>query len=177
MGVEASSSIEEIRNTLRDANFTKEDYLKIYSRFNSLDKDFSGTIDEGEFRKIKSLSENPILDRIIYATDKDNDGEINFFEFISGYSLFVGDSKTLEKTKFLFKVLDIDNDGFLSFDDLFQVSKLLLFSKFNDNQLRDLVKEIIGKYDFDMDEKLSYLEFTQTVCKFMNNDLMKITIE
>ena len=52
--------------------------------------------------------------------DGDNSGEVDFVEFLSGLSLIIrGDTQT--KLKFAFRIYDIDNDGFISNGELYQV--------------------------------------------------------
>ena len=52
--------------------------------------------------------------------DGDNNGEVDFVEFLSGLSLIIrGDTQA--KLKFAFRIYDIDNDGFISNGELYQV--------------------------------------------------------
>ena len=47
-------------------------------------------------------------------------------EFITGMSTFSSQADTESKLRFAFKIYDIDNDGFISNKELFQVSLLIL---------------------------------------------------
>ena len=58
--------------------------------------------------------------------DEDNSGEVDFQEFLTGLSLIIrGDTQA--KLKFAFRIYDIDNDGFISNGELYQVVHLCLF--------------------------------------------------
>ena len=54
--------------------------------------------------------------------DADNSGEVDFTEFITGMSTFSSQANTEAKLRFAFKIYDIDNDGFISNGDLYQVN-------------------------------------------------------
>ena len=54
--------------------------------------------------------------------DADNSGEVDFTEFITGMATFSSQANTESKLRFAFKIYDIDNDGFISNGELFQVS-------------------------------------------------------
>ena len=55
--------------------------------------------------------------------DDDGSGELDFEEFVSGMSKFSGnDNEDKEsKLRFAFKIYDIDNDGYISNGELYQV--------------------------------------------------------
>ena len=54
--------------------------------------------------------------------DADNSGEVDFMEFITGMSTFSSQASTEDKLRFAFRMYDLDNDGFISNGELFQVS-------------------------------------------------------
>ena len=70
-----------------------------------------------------------------------------------------------EKLKFTFKLYDVDNDGYISNDDLFQVLKVMVGDNLNEKQLHQLVDRTIIKGDLDKDGKLNYEEFNVLVDK------------
>ena len=53
--------------------------------------------------------------------DDDGSGELDFEEFVSGMSKFSGNEDKESKLRFAFKIYDIDNDGFISNGELYQV--------------------------------------------------------
>ena len=56
--------------------------------------------------------------------DNDDSGEIDFKEFVEGMSKFSSKAEKEDKLRFAFRIYDIDNDGFISNKELFQVSLL-----------------------------------------------------
>lgn len=71
-------------NTL---NFDKDELKTLYKNFIKLDSDNSGLIEPGEFFDVPELKDNPIVGRIISVFDRDGDGKISFYEFITGLSI------------------------------------------------------------------------------------------
>ena len=53
--------------------------------------------------------------------DNDDSGEIDFKEFVEGMSKFSSKAEKEDKLRFAFRIYDIDNDGFISNGELFQV--------------------------------------------------------
>lgn len=58
-----------------------------------------------------------------------------------------------------FKVYDIDQDGFISNGELFQVLKTMVGNNLTDKQLQQIVDKTILYADKDGDGKISYEEF------------------
>ena len=84
--------------------FTKNELKILYKNFMDLDKDKSGMIEPHEFFDVVELNENPIVQRVISVFDKNNDGKISFFEFITGLSALADFSSKEEKIKFAFQI-------------------------------------------------------------------------
>ena len=53
--------------------------------------------------------------------DDDGNGEVDFKEFIQGVSQFSVKGDKNSKLRFAFRIYDIDNDGYISNGELFQV--------------------------------------------------------
>ena len=67
--------------------FDKKELKVLYKNFLKLDSDNSGLLEPKEFFEVEELKDNPIVHRIISVFDKNNDGKISFYEFISGLSI------------------------------------------------------------------------------------------
>ena len=102
--------------------FTLEEVSRLHKRFQKLDKDRSDTLCVEEFLALPELKENPLVQRVVQVFDADNNGEVNFSEFVSGLAMFT--TKNVDKQKklkFLFNIYDLDRDGLISNSELFQV--------------------------------------------------------
>lgn len=92
-------------------------------RFKKLDLDNSGALSIDEFMSLPELQQNPLVQRVIDIFDADGNGEVDFKEFIQGVSQFSVKGDKLSKLKFAFRIYDMDNDGFISNGELFQVRR------------------------------------------------------
>eukprot|EP00033_Pygsuia_biforma_P001362 GCRY01001543.1.p1 GENE.GCRY01001543.1~~GCRY01001543.1.p1 ORF type:complete len:178 (+),score=24.50 GCRY01001543.1:205-738(+) len=166
MGADASkysqSEIEDLQNLTK---FSQGELKRLFRRFQKLDKDGSGTITVDEFNDIPDLQMNPLLTRVISIFDTNKDSQVEFSEFIQALSIFTNQSSEEEKLKFAFKVYDMDDDGFISNGELFQVLKMMVGSNLSDVQLQQIVDKSILEGDSDHDGKISFEEFCQMVSK------------
>jgi len=117
MGNESSLPLE------LGATFDADEIKRLGKRFKKLDLDNSGSLSVDEFMSLPELQQNPLVQRVIEIFDDDGNGEVDFKEFIQGISQFSvkGDKET--KLRFAFRIYDIDNDGYISNGELFQVSR------------------------------------------------------
>ena len=58
---------------------------------------------------------------ILDIFDEDSSGEVDFKEFLQGVSQFSVKGDRDAKLRFAFRIYDMDNDGFISNGELFQV--------------------------------------------------------
>lgn len=58
-----------------------------------------------------------------------------------------------------FRIYDMDNDGFISNGELFQVLKMMVGNNLKDTQLQQIVDKTILFADKDEDGKISFEEF------------------
>ena len=71
----------------KDIKFKEKELKVLYKNFISLDSDNSGLLEPKEFFHIEELKDNPIVNRLISVFDKNNDGKMSFYEFVSGISI------------------------------------------------------------------------------------------
>ena len=105
------------------------------------------------------MAQNPLVKRVIAVLDKNKDGSISFLEFVQGLNSLSSGAGEEEKLRFAFQIYDINNDGYISNGELFQVLKMMIGSNLNDVQLQQLVDRTIIKADLDFDGKISFEEF------------------
>ena len=60
-----------------------------------------------------------------------------------------------------FRIYDIDNDGYISNGELFQVLKMMVGNNLKDTQLQQIVDKTIIYADKDGDGRISFEEFSQ----------------
>ena len=78
----------------------------------------------------------------------------HFHEFLKQCSVWHFDN---------FRIYDIDNDGYISNGELFQVLKMMVGSNLKDTQLQQIVDKTILFADKDEDGKINFEEFCEVV--------------
>lgn len=123
-----------------------DEIRRLGKRFRKLDLDNSGALSLDEFLSLPELQQNPLVQRVIDIFDEDGNGEVDFkgtlqinlvkfkvfisfsvaiffsLEFIQGVSQFSVKGDKESKLRFAFRIYDMDNDGYISNGELFQVS-------------------------------------------------------
>jgi len=89
-------------------------------------QDNSGSLSVEEFMTLPELQQNPLVQRVIDIFDEDGNGEVDFKEFIQGVSQFSVKGDKTSKLRFAFRIYDIDNDGYISNGELFQVDNFFI---------------------------------------------------
>lgn len=145
------------------STFDVDEIKRLGKRFRKLDIDNSGSLSVEEFMTLPELQQNPLVQRVIDIFDEDQNGEVDFKEFIQGVSQFSVKGDKGSKLKFAFRIYDVDNDGYISNGELFQVLKMMVGNNLKDSQLQQIVDKTILYADKDEDGKISFAEFCQVV--------------
>ncbi|KOX79038.1 Calcineurin subunit B type 2 [Melipona quadrifasciata] len=133
------------------SNFDVDEIRRLGKRFRKLDLDNSGALSIDEFMSLPELQQNPLVQRVIDIFDADGNGE--------------GDKES--KLRFAFRIYDMDNDGFISNGELFQVLKMMVGNNLKDTQLQQIVDKTILFADKDEDGKISFEEFCSVSKTFL----------
>ncbi|XP_069995632.1 calcineurin subunit B type 2 isoform X3 [Penaeus vannamei] len=145
------------------SNFDADEIRRLGKRFRKLDLDNSGSLSVEEFMSLPELQQNPLVQRVIDIFDADGNGEVDFKEFIQGMSQFSVKGDKESKLRFAFRIYDMDNDGYISNGELFQVLKMMVGNNLKDTQLQQIVDKTILFADKDEDGKISFDEFCAVV--------------
>ena len=157
--------MEEIRteNLRRRAALSKEEceairVASIREVFDHLDTDGSGTFDPFEIKvAMQSLgfeAKNQTIYQMIGDIDKDNDGSIDFEEFLDMMTAKMSDKDTREDIQKVFNLFDDDQTGRITLRNLKRVAKEL-GETMSDAELM----EMIERADTDQDGEISPDEF------------------
>jgi len=106
---------------------------------------------------------NPLVMRVISIFDTKKDDQINFKQFIETLSVFSHKGDKRDKLWFAFRVYDIDEDGFISSNELFQVLKMMVGNNLSDWQLQQIVNNTVVEADSDGDGFISFDEFADAL--------------
>lgn len=169
---------EEIPEIVTETGFSRNQIVRLYSRFLSLDRQGRGYLDRDDFLRIPELAINPLGDRIVDAfftesgyPDPDVDGKINFRQFARVLAHFRPLSKSKpnnvnsrqEKLKFAFSMYDLNKNGYITRDEFKFILNMMVGSNITPDQLESIADRTITEADADNDGKISFEEF----CKAM----------
>ncbi|VDM99751.1 unnamed protein product [Thelazia callipaeda] len=165
---------DEIQAIASETGFTRNQIVRLYSRFLSLDKQGRGYLDRDDFLRIPELAINPLGDRIVdafFTETEDREQKINFREFIRVLAHFRPISKERinilnsreEKLKFAFSMYDLNKNGFITRDEFKVILNMMVGANITAEQLDSIADRTISEADIDNDGKISFDEFCR-VC-------------
>ncbi|XP_046846250.1 EF-hand calcium-binding domain-containing protein 1-like isoform X1 [Xenia sp. Carnegie-2017] len=155
----------------KQTHFTKtevENLLMIFrERANQKEK-----LDRTKFRDILhntfGMTDDFLMDGVFRAFDKDNDSNINMEEWILGLSVFLRGTME-EKMHYCFEVYDLNSDGYISREEIFQMLKSSLIKQPTeedpDEGVKELVEIVLKLVDHGNVGKLSFKDFEMVVNK------------
>jgi len=123
-----------------------------------------------QFREILhktfSLTEDLLMDRVFRVFDRNSDSLIDDIEWVEGLAIFLrGDLE--DKINYTFSVYDLNGDGHISREEMFQLLKTSLVRQPTeedpDEGVKDLVELALKKIDLDHDSKISKPDFRDSV--------------
>eukprot|EP00227_Mantoniella_beaufortii_P015893 CAMPEP_0197592236 /NCGR_PEP_ID=MMETSP1326-20131121/14982_1 /TAXON_ID=1155430 /ORGANISM="Genus nov. species nov., Strain RCC2288" /LENGTH=165 /DNA_ID=CAMNT_0043157913 /DNA_START=75 /DNA_END=568 /DNA_ORIENTATION=- len=145
MGLTASSlkltqyDIEEVQKHC-GGRFDHREIECLYKRFRALDKRHKGYISEDELLNIPELAISPLAPRVVQVFQN-----LNFKDFVRMLAAFSARASREEKLDFMFKVYDVDRDGFISLSDLETIVRHLVGSSLNEEQVAELIHRAMGE--------------------------------
>ncbi|NXL88571.1 EFCB1 protein, partial [Alectura lathami] len=114
------------------------------------------------------MTDDVVMDRVFRTFDKSNDNCISVVEWVEGLSVFLRGTLE-ERIKYCFEVYDLNGDGYISREEMFQMLKNSLLQQPSeedpDEGIKDLVDVALKKMasDYDHDGKLSFADFEEAV--------------
>ncbi|XP_065883580.1 calcineurin B homologous protein 1-like [Dysidea avara] len=177
MGNVTSLSNDEIKEIHEETGFSASQIRRLYSRFCHLDKDGKGHLERKDLRLIPELSVNPLGNRIIEAFFVDqNDSrrpveQVDFLQFTRTLATFrrteakhSSELNTVDKKiEFVFRVYDIDRDGYISKDDLIHILRCLVGVSIAEEQVKGIAHRTLREADKDEDKLISLDEFKEAL--------------
>lgn len=156
MGANTSTLLsEEIKEISRQTNLQQSEVKRLYKRFQQLDRKQSGTLDTTNLLMVPELAMNPLHPRIVSMFEN-----VNFQQFVTNIGAFSSGADPSRKIDFTFRLYDIDEDGFISSDDLEKILRMLVGDHIDRRTLSEVAAKVIADADTDGDGRISRDEFT-----------------
>lgn len=191
MGSSSSTLLKKIPNVdelMQETGFSPAHIIRLYERFEALDKERRGHLCPQDFGAIKELAMNPIGDRIIDAFFSPGKDTVDFHTFVKVLAHFrpVDKDRPKEpnspepinsrsnKLKFAFQLYDQDKDGKISRDELLKVLRAMLGLQVTEEQLESIADRTIQEADLDRDDAISFEEFRKSLEKVNIDHKMSI---
>ncbi|XP_065587359.1 calaxin [Cyrtonyx montezumae] len=137
-----------------------------YSRFAAVGFDRGAFCDA--LHRDFGMTDSALTNRVFCTFDRDNDNCISVVEWVEGLSVFLRGTLE-ERIKYCFKVYDLNGDGYISREEIFQMLKNSLLKQPSeedpDEGIKDLVDIALKKMDCDHDGKISFADFEEAVKK------------
>eukprot|EP00736_Rhodelphis_marinus_P004342 Rmarinus@m.26839 len=168
--IHTTQSKEEIQTLALQTDFTQTELKALHSHFKSLlrERPHEGFMGYREFCRAVGLRESLLTKRMFQFLDTDKDGYLDFGEFANGLSTFKSDGLEDDKLRFIFKLYDLDGDGFVSVTDFHE---MLLDTIRNaprnipDTRVNDLVSKFFQETDLNQNGKLEFDEFKELLLR------------
>lgn len=133
---------------MSSVNLTKEEEKEFREIFNLVDRDKGGSISKSELAQLMDTlainASQQEIDLMIGEIDKNNDGEIQFEEFVAVMSRKVQATYTAEEVKNAFKVFEGNNSppGMIKIEDLERALTVYGADRLTQEQVADLIAQI-----------------------------------
>ncbi|KAK4322133.1 hypothetical protein Pmani_007110 [Petrolisthes manimaculis] len=186
MGSKSSMMLrdEEIKEIQAETGFSSGQIFCLYKRFMNLnDYNCQGSgilLTREKFNVIPELVVNPLGERIIDAFFKESKSDcVNFREFVRVLAHFrpiqPGCNNKLnskeEKLRLIFNIYDLNNDGYISPEELQTILHMMTGESLSDKQKKNIVKRTFQEADKDNDQRISFEEFSCAITRDADKEL------
>ncbi|KAF7212726.1 calcineurin B homologous protein 2 [Nothobranchius furzeri] len=190
-----SSNVKNVPNAqklVQETGFSSSHLLRLYERFESLDRENRGHLRKEDFQAVRELSMNPVGDRIIGSFFSPGQETVDFPSFVQVLAHFrhtendrIRDgaqkepaNSTARRLKFVFQLYDQDRDGKISRAELLQVLREMLGMQVTEEQLQSIaeraIQEANQEANQDKDDAISFDEFRKSMEKVNIDHKMSI---
>eukprot|EP00741_Cyanophora_paradoxa_P002622 tig00000615_g2544.t1 len=161
-------SKERMEQLKISSRLRRTDLAKLWYYFQRIDRDKFDYITSEQLKEFPPIGLNPLCSRIITCLEFHDPGKITFEEFCVALSVFSARFNTEKKTRFAFKIYDIDQDGKIGTSDLTNIFTLTLTSPdgtraLSDQEFEEVIKRTLAEADSDGDGFISYEDFAKVV--------------
>lgn len=154
----------------------KNQIVRLYSRFLSLDKKGQGFLSRDDFLNVPELAVNPLGDRIVdafFTLAGENEQHLNFRQFVRILAHFQPINRAKknslngrkEKLKFAFQMYDLNKNGYITREEFKVILNSMVGANITAEQLDKIADRTIEEADGDNDGRISFDEFCRAMEK------------
>ncbi|XP_063993223.1 calaxin [Diachasmimorpha longicaudata] len=178
--------VDTLRKKTRFSRVELEALCKIYRKLTSLPSQQKASsilskgpqtiqtvegIDRTIFRELVHntfdiITEDTLIERMFCCWDRECEGAIRLESWITGLDVFLRGTLR-DKMEFCFRVYDLNSDGYITKDEMFQLFKNCLIKQPGeedpDEGVRDLSELALKKLDVDHDGKVSFTDYEAAI--------------
>lgn len=179
MGAGASlASEDEVRELEANSHFTAKEISKLLRRFGRYDLDGrNGRITLKQFLDIPEISTNPLMPKVASAYLETGTDKLTSKSFINMLSRLSPRNSLADKKEFAFQVLDTDNDGYLSYHELFSLIRMVTGPSLTDDQVLSTITGILNRSDLQQASRLTFEEFVNIVSDEEIEELFTVELQ
>ncbi|KAK3108460.1 hypothetical protein FSP39_008310 [Pinctada imbricata] len=154
----------------KECHFQKHEVERLIIMFCKLTGGCHEKLDRAKFRDILHkcfcMTDDMLMDRVFRSFDTDTDNYLSHEEWVIGLSIMLHGTYE-EKCNFCFVAYDLNSDGWISREEMFQLLKNSILKQVSeedqDENIKELVEIVLKKMDRDHDSRLSLQDFKGTV--------------
>jgi len=153
--------------------FTYGQVEQLHERFSELSEN-TEEICLKDLQKLNAINDNPLGDRIceVFISYAEQKHKMDFEKFVQTMAKFrttSGDSnnkrevKRREKLEFVFKIYDIDSNGFITHNELYEILRKMIGKTTTDQQIQQMADQVITEMDLDADNQISFKDYCDSL--------------
>ncbi|XP_068013113.1 calaxin [Melanerpes formicivorus] len=173
----SKKSLQQLLDSLSRSSkhFTKSEVECLIKLFNTLVAEsrnyfaavgFDCNVLRDVLYRMFGMMDDMMMDRVFHTFDRDNNNRISVEEWVRGLAVFLRGTLD-ERIKYCFDIYDLNGDGYITRDEMFQLLKNSLLKQpleeDPDEGIKELVDTALKKMDYDHDGKLSFVDFEKAV--------------
>ncbi|XP_010892155.1 calcineurin B homologous protein 2 isoform X1 [Esox lucius] len=164
------SKIPNVEELMRETGFSPAHIVRLYDRFESLDKEKTGHLrpeDFGAINRQDTVDFHSFVRILAHFRPAENNRPRD-------PSLPEPVNSRISKLKFAFQLYDLDKDGKISRAELLQVLRSMMEMQVTEEQLESIADRTIQEADLDRDDAISFEEFRKSLEKVNIDHKMSI---
>ena len=148
--------------------FEEGEIRVLHQRFRAMDRDASGVVFRGDMAGIPEFAHHPLRMRIVHLLELPD--LVDFETFLKALSTFAYNASREDKTRFAFRVWDVDGDGVLNESDLFTTVSALVGDGLEEDHQQQVVSRIVAEQATPLNE-LGHISYDTFVKMTLDSDI------